>query len=153
MSINILLVEGTKHGEINHCEVVKIFNAHLISMLLCFATTSTVIIACCPCKQETPASRAARRKNWSVLGTLPTSGTRPMKQLRSTNFSISLRLHTHTQITKAINQWEKFGMARTKSLCSLGMLFFQVLYFQNMKHGCPFGFLGLEFAPLHCVLP
>ena len=96
MSINILLVEGTKHGEINHCEVVKIFNAHLISMLLCFATTSTVIIACCPCKQETPASRAARRKNWSVLGTLPTSGTRPMKQLRSTNFSIRLRLHTHT---------------------------------------------------------
>jgi len=61
--------------------------------------------------------------------------------------------HTHTQITKAINQSEKFSKTKTKSLCSLGMLFFQVLYIQNMKHGCPFGFLGLEFAPLRCVLP
>lgn len=115
MGINIWLVEGTKLGEINHCQVVKLFNAHLISMLLCFVTTSTVIIACCLCKQETPASRAARRKNWSVLGMLPTSGARPMKQLRSTNFSISLRLHTHTHKSRKLLTSQKNSVKQKPS--------------------------------------
>ena len=121
MSINILLAEGTKLGEINHCKVVKLFNAHLISMLLCFATTSTVIIACCPCKQETPAQELPAA-NWSVLGTLPTSGTRPMKQLRSANFSISLRLHAHTQTYKSLFFWSECCMAQRVVVRAVALL-------------------------------